>query len=310
MDFFICREPDFVVDVGLFEDDAGALLEIGEEAAGKFHVVDEEGVEADDIEGFFVYPDNAAEFLDDFFDQGAGFEFGVGLEVEDQDVLAAEAFAAGIDELAGAEESVYGDIFVFFFLLFLLVLLAGGCFLVGTFFEIVNFLQDAGVFLFLGFGAEGLAVDFHESGDFGAVEVEEGGFADVGLFGLAVAFVFGFFFDLGAGVIFFDFVEGLLVGINLFEEGFQIRELHLRFSGEIEDAFADGFVYCGAGDINRVTCGAAMQFDFVRELDAVFWAVIVVEDFLVHAAYFARILSRSSAIGRRRILAISHLKAW
>ena len=227
MDFFVGGEPDFVVDVGLFEDDAGALLEVGEEAAGNFHVVDKEGVEADDVEGFFVYPDDAAEFLDDFFDEGAGFEFGVGLEVEDQDVLAAEAFAARIDELAGAEESVYGDVFVFFFLLFLLVRLAGGGFLVGAFFQIVNFLQDSGVFFFLGFGAEGLAVDFHEGRDFGAVEVEEGGFADVGLFGLAVAFVFGFFFDLGAGVVFFNFVEGLLVGVNLFEEGFRDRGVAL-----------------------------------------------------------------------------------
>ncbi len=68
MDFFVSWQPDFVVDVGLFEDDASAFLEVGEKAASKFHIVDEEGVEADDVEGFFVNPDYAAEFLDDFFD--------------------------------------------------------------------------------------------------------------------------------------------------------------------------------------------------------------------------------------------------
>ena len=61
---FVRGQPHFVIDVGLFEDDAGALLEVGEEAAGNFHVADEEGVEAHDIEGFFVDPDDAAEFLD------------------------------------------------------------------------------------------------------------------------------------------------------------------------------------------------------------------------------------------------------
>lgn len=148
VDLFVCGQPDFIIDVGLFEDDAGALLEVGEEAAGNFDVADEEGVEAHDIEGFFVDPDDAAEFLDDFFDEAAGLEFRVRLEIEDQDVLAAEAFAAGIDELAGAEESVYGDVFVFFFLLFLLVLLAGAGFLARALLEFVNLLQDTGVFLF------------------------------------------------------------------------------------------------------------------------------------------------------------------
>jgi hypothetical protein len=142
------REPDFVVYEGLFEHDAGTLLQIGEEAAGNFHVVDEEGVEAHDIEGFLVNPDYAAEFLDDFFHEAVRFEFGVGLEVENQDVLAAETFAPRIDELAGAEERVYGDIFLLIFLLGLLVLFVGAFFFLRTLFEFVDLFQDAGVFPF------------------------------------------------------------------------------------------------------------------------------------------------------------------
>ena len=110
VDLLVGGEPHFVVHVGLLQDHPRALLQIGEQAAGKFHVVDEEGVEAHDVEGFLVNPYYAAEFLDDFFDEAARFEFRVGLEIEDQYILAAKTFAARIDELAGAEERVNGDV--------------------------------------------------------------------------------------------------------------------------------------------------------------------------------------------------------
>ena len=40
----------------------------------------------------------------------------------------------------------------------------------------------------------------------------------------------------------------------------------------------------GASDVDVVGVGAAMEFDFVGELDAVAGAVVVVEDFLVDTA--------------------------
>jgi hypothetical protein len=100
--FLVGGEPDFVVEIGLFEDEAGAFLEIGEEAAGDVEVADEIAFEAGDFVGLLVDPDDAGEFVNDFFDHFVGLEFGIRLEIEDENVAAAEAFAARVDELRGA----------------------------------------------------------------------------------------------------------------------------------------------------------------------------------------------------------------
>src|SRR5208282_2257160 len=105
------REPNFVVEELLLENKAGAFLQVGNEAAAEFHVANEVGFEAGDIVGFFVDPNDAGELLDDFFFEFAGLEFGIGLEIKDQDVLAAKTFAAGIDELAGAKKGFDADVF-------------------------------------------------------------------------------------------------------------------------------------------------------------------------------------------------------
>src|ERR1700730_11851086 len=46
----------------------------------------------------------SCDFLHDFFHQLVGLEFGVGLEIEDQNVLAAEALATRIHKLARPQE--------------------------------------------------------------------------------------------------------------------------------------------------------------------------------------------------------------
>ena len=76
--------------------------------------------------GLFVDPDDAGEFVDDFFDHFVGLEFGIGLKVEDEYVLAAKTFAARVDELGGAEEGFDANVIVvlvflsFFFCFFVL----------------------------------------------------------------------------------------------------------------------------------------------------------------------------------------------
>ena len=99
-------------------------------------------------------------------------------------------------------------------------------------------------------------------------------------FDFAVFFELGFFLDARAGVVFADFVGGFLIFVDFLEEGFEVGKLDLGFYGEIEGAFADGFVDGGAGDVDGVSVGAAMELDFVGELDAVDGAVVVVENFL------------------------------
>ena len=84
-------------------------------------------------------------------------------------------------------------------------------------------------------------------------------------------------------LIFANFVSGFLIVVDFLKEGFQIRQFDLGFYGKVEGAFADGFVDGGAGDVDGVGVGAAMEFDFVGELDAIDGAVVVVENFLVEA---------------------------
>lgn len=110
--FFVGGEPDFVVEIGLFENEAGAFLKIGEEAAGDAEVADEIGFETGDFVSLLVDPDDAGEFVDDFLDHFVRLEFGIGLEVEDENVLSAKALTARVDELGGAEEGFDADVIV------------------------------------------------------------------------------------------------------------------------------------------------------------------------------------------------------
>ncbi len=103
-----------------------------------------------------------------------------------------------------------------------------GLFLFGLFFGLallvlLDALPDSFVFFFLFFFAEWLAVFFHQRGDFIAVEVEESRFARLALPHFSVAGIFGFFFCFGARIVFFEFVDGFLVVVNFFEEGFEVR---------------------------------------------------------------------------------------
>jgi hypothetical protein len=104
--FVVGGEPYFVVDELLLQDEAGAFLKIGKQAAAYFYVADEIGFETGDIVGLFVDPDHSGQLLDDFFFEFMRFEIGIGLEVEDQDILAAESFSAGIHELRDAQKNL------------------------------------------------------------------------------------------------------------------------------------------------------------------------------------------------------------
>ena len=170
--FHVGGEPDFVVEIGLLEDEAGAFLEIGEESAGDAEVADKIGFEAGDFVSLLVNPDDTGKFVDNFFHHFVGLKFGIGLEVEDEDVLAAEAFAAGVDELGGAKKGFDADIGVVFVLLFLCFFL--GFFVLGFFFgfallDFRDFFLGFLVFFLLLFVAERLAIFFDEGGDFVAV---------------------------------------------------------------------------------------------------------------------------------------------
>ena len=167
VDFGVGGQPDFVVEIGLLEDKAGAFLEIGEEAAGEAEITDEIGFETGHVVGLLVNPDDASEFLDDFFLEVAGFVFGVGLKIEHQDVLPVEAFVTRIDELRDAEKGFDADVFVVLvFFAFFFCLLILGIFFGVALLNFGDFFLSLLVFFLLVIVTEGLAVFFDEGGDF------------------------------------------------------------------------------------------------------------------------------------------------
>ncbi len=147
---FVRRKPDLVVYEFLLHDEAGAFLEIRKKASGEFHVADEIGFEPGYVMGLFVDPDDAGKFLDNFFNEFVRLEFRIGLEVEDQDILAAKAFAPGIYELRDVEEDFDAwFVIVFFALTSFLVLLFLGVSLGLSLLDIFDFLLCGLVFLLL-----------------------------------------------------------------------------------------------------------------------------------------------------------------
>ena len=55
----VSGKPDFVVEKGLFENEAGSLLQIGQKAAAEANVLYEVGFEAGDVVSLFVDPNHA-----------------------------------------------------------------------------------------------------------------------------------------------------------------------------------------------------------------------------------------------------------
>ena len=120
---------------------------------------------------------------------------------------------------------------------------------------------------------ERFAVLGNLGGDFFAVEEKESEFLALDFGDFAGGVEFGFLGGTTAGIIFADFVDGFLIGFDFGEEFFQVGELDLRFPGEIEDAFGDGLVYGDAVYGNFVGFFAAMEFEFVSNLNAGFGAI-------------------------------------
>jgi len=120
---FVGRQPDFIVGVGLLKYKACSLLQVCDHATSEAKIADEVGFEPRDVVRFFVNPDYAGKFVDDFFGELVGLEFGIRLEIEDKDVLAAKTFAARIDKLSGAEKGFDADVLILFVFIFIFAFL-------------------------------------------------------------------------------------------------------------------------------------------------------------------------------------------
>ena len=280
MTFHESGEPNFIIHKSLLENEARPLLKIGQESGAKAHVTHEMSLEAHHVFGFFVDPHHARELFDNALIQLPGLVFGVGLKIEDEDILAAEALVPRIHEPGDSQKDLNARIFVvfgilaFLFGLFLLLLLL--LLFLHLLDEFVRFI----VFLLLLVFAERLAVFFHESGDFFAFQIEECVFVDFFPGDSAGLIVFDLFLGAGAGVVFFDCIDLLLIRVDLFKKRLQIGKLDLRLDREIENTFADRVIGSSTSDVDVVEIRSAVNFKPVRHLQPIQRPVIVIVDFM------------------------------
>ena len=153
----IGRQPDLVVDKGLLEDKTRSSLQIGKQAPGKLHVANKVSFQPRDIVGLFIDPNNAGELLDNSFLQFVRLELGIGLEIENQDVLTAKTLAARVNKLAGTQENFDSRILLIVTLSFLFVFLFFGFFLGLALLVLLNALLDLLVFFFFSLSHSKLA---------------------------------------------------------------------------------------------------------------------------------------------------------
>src|SRR5262249_6054748 len=150
--------------------------------------------------------------------------------------------------------------FALFFLFFFLRVFLGFVFL-----NILDGFLGLLVFFLLLFLAQRLAVFLGLSRDFVAVEIEKAIFVFLVLGDFACLVVFGFLFVAGAGVVFLELVDRLLVVVDFFEQRFEVGELNLGFLGEIENTLADGGIDGRSRHSDLIRFGTAMQLDLVRQ---------------------------------------------
>ena len=91
-------EPDVVGDVDGGEVEAEALVDVEDEAAADFEVVEEVALAADEDVILLIDPGGAYQVAEDFFGFVAGFGIGVAGVVEDDGGAAVERYAAGVRE--------------------------------------------------------------------------------------------------------------------------------------------------------------------------------------------------------------------
>ena len=141
--------------------------------------------------------------------------------------MPAESFTPGINKLANAEKDFDSGIIVlgilalvFGFLLFFFFFLV---FLLKFFNAFLSFI----VFFLLFVVAERFSLFFHEGGDLFTVQVKKGILVQF-FFGYLSGFVvLGLFLRSIARVIFLNFVDGFLIGVDLRKQLLQVGELNL-----------------------------------------------------------------------------------
>src|ERR1700728_2016544 len=206
--FGVGRQPDFLVDFVLLEDEIRAFGERGYEAAADFHRVGAARFEAHDFAGIFIDPHGAGKFLDDAVDAFFRLVVGIAVYVEGDHIVSAKGFAARIGEKLGAEE--IGEIgFVLFLFLGLLFGIGGELGLL--LFQLVVLLVEFVVFVLFFAARERLAVLGEQVQRLFVADVEDVVVLRLARFHVAVGVDFVLFFGEVAGVLAAEVFQGLLI---------------------------------------------------------------------------------------------------
>src|SRR5258708_26481909 len=258
---------------------------MAQQPAGKSEVLHKISLEAHHLVLIFIDQNHASQLLGHALSNVFWFVLGVALEIKDQNVLAAEAFVAGIYELASAEKHFNpGFVVVLFALSFL------SCFLLFFFLFALLFLNFLDAFfrdvvlLSLFFFTQRLAIFTYQRGDLFAVQIEKRVFLPFHFRDFPGTVIFGFFGGAPASIIFFYFVRRFLVDVNFRKQLLEVGETDLRFDWKIEDPFATALIYRNLIDDNVVDLVSAVQFEFVGNTNGIFRTIVVVENLLRRAA--------------------------
>src|ERR1700728_212801 len=219
--FGVGRQPDFLVDFVLLEDEIRAFGERGYEAAADFHRVGEARFEAHDFAGIFIDPHGAGKFLNDAVDAFFRFVIGIAVHVEGDHLVPAKGFAARIGEKLGAEE--IGEIGFVLFLLLGLFLGIGRKLRLAAFQLVVLLVEFIVVVLFFAAG-EWLAVFGEQVQRLFVADVEDIVVLRLARFHVTVGIDFVLFFGEVTGILAAPVFEGLLILDDVTEQRGDIRQ--------------------------------------------------------------------------------------
>ena len=208
-------EPDVVGDVGGGEVEGEALMDVEEEAAADFEVVEEMALSADEDTVLLVDPDGADQIAKGFLGVVVGFGVGVAGVVEEEGGAVVEVDAARIGEGAEFEDAGGGEEVVAAGVGFATF---GGA-LFAMLFGLRDLLVEAVTFFLSFFGGKGFVVAGCDAVDANAVDGEAFRVGGGGLFEVAVAVEVLLLEVDVVGVVAVGGFGGALVAFHVEEEG-------------------------------------------------------------------------------------------
>src|ERR1700682_2663257 len=181
--FLVAGQPNFIIDVGLLEDEAGAFVKRGQQAASHFKIVREIRFETHYIMCLLVDPNNSDKLLQKSFAEIAGLVVWITLKVKYENILSTKTLVPWIDKLASTQDRRDPDVITLFPFVFGFVAL--GLLLSPATAPTLNFLNmllHPLIFFLLLVFIQRVVVLLDQRADFASLEVKDLIFVDFPLF--------------------------------------------------------------------------------------------------------------------------------